>query len=187
MGLDDRIPLSRAGLEPVKPPDQAVIANASQPPIGCSYVDESGTYQTLTADTVTTLDFLATAASIEYDPYTMIDVTNNRVTIPTPGIWDLEWTVLAEGVSAATDVINCSFLQGTGTPTGLQQANDFWYPAAAADFGKLHVNKPYYVSKAKLNAGNLFYLRCLSSGSNNDVKIVSFTMWLRSAVIPGKY
>ena len=187
MGLDDRIPLNREPVEGLSPQEIGRHAHASQPMLGCRYVDTSSTTTNCADGVATTLDLLSTAGDVKYDPYNMIDVTNNRVRIPQPGVWDISYSVIVVSVAASTAYIDLQFMQGAGTPSGFGELSFTYHPAATGDYHTMALTDTFHVPQATLGAGDLWYMRALASGAANGLKITSLSLWLRSAHIPSKF
>ena len=188
MGLAERIPYPLFPDGDSTDPEQAGQSRwATQPPIGCRYYYSGSTLQTLTANTHSTLDFRTDAGNIQYDPYDMIDVTNDTITIPQPGIWDMSFVVLVVSAAAASDSVYAQFSQGTANVNTNLESADVCFVAAAGDYIILKATEQLYIPASVLGAGRFFRMRGYSGGSNNDFKITTFSMWLRSAVIPSKF
>lgn len=142
-------------------------------------------------NTTTTMDFRATAGNVQYDPYKMIDVTNDTVTIPFPGIWDLAFEVIADSATIASgDGYMAQFAQGTLAASGLVQNQDSKHAARISSHICLQSSQPFLVTRSELGSGSLWRLRCYQindAATVRSMKIVTFSMWLRSAHIPGRY
>ena len=186
MGLDDRVPFDQGQFSQDDPRDRAVSQFATQPPLGCRYYYSGSTYQTLTADTATSLDFRADAGNILYDPYNMISVANDNVTIPQPGVSDIYSAAVVQSLFGSNDVY-AHFAQGTGTINLQLEGSVTDYHGAAGDYMTLIYADQLLITRAQLGAGATWSLGGYTAGHANDFKIRTFSMWLRSANIPSKY
>ena len=187
MGIEERIPLSRAGLDMIQPVQKALIDYTTQSPVGCRYLDQTANYTSCGATAATVLDLRA--GGIQYDPYDLIDLTNNRITIPHPGVWDVAVEVIAADVTAINDYIYVQFSQDNTGVAAEGELADFQSAFAAGQSIRLLINSTSYVTQEQLNTfGKLFWITCYNaSASSNDVKIISLSLWLRSARPPSKY
>ncbi len=191
MGLEQRIPYPLDPDSDLEDPFQAGMQRwATQPPIGCQYVDASSTFTTLSDGIHSTIDLLTTAGNVKYDPYGLIDLTNNRIGIPFPGIWDITCEVL--GTTASTSCFQFSQVtQGAVPISTLNPMIDFaLYAAASIGYNHL-MSMPLYVDRAWIANNQYLYIRGLTDdlagAAAGFAKVKTFSMWLRSAFAPSKY
>lgn len=193
MGTEQRIGLPREGLDiasPTDPRDAGLERFATQPPMGCRYLDESSNYTNCTGSAATVLDLRSTAGNVEYDPYDLISVANNTVTIPHPGIWDVNIEIAAADIAAINDYLYVQFSQDPNGAAAEGQLADFNTAFKAGQNMRLLISGPgYNVTKSRLATfGKLYYVTVYNASmSINTVKVVSLSMWLRSAHLPSKY
>lgn len=189
MGLDERIPLNREPVESLGPQEVGRYAHASQPPLGCRYYDNSSNMVTVAHNTTTTLDFRS--GGVQYDPYDMISVADDTVRIPQPGVWDLAFEVIADGATTASgDFYFAQFAQGTAAANGLADNQGQAWCAGSGLHALVRCGQSTYLPQSTLGAGDLFRLRAYQfngATTNRSMKIVSFSLWLRSAHVPSKY
>ena len=184
MGTDQRIPLFIGTDEaPIAP---ALIRDASQPPMGARYRDETGNYTSCASVAATVLDLRA--GGIEYDPYNLMDLTNNRVKLPMPGVWDIGIEIVTGPVAIGGDNVYVQFSRDNTGVDAQGQMVAFQQTAADGQYLRLLISTQFYVTRELLGDGDLFYTTCYNaSGSATNVKIVTLSMWLRSANVPGRY
>lgn len=191
MGTDDRIPLQRVGFDLSDGPDSALIANASQPGIGCQYLDTSSTMTSCADNAHQILDFLSTAGNIIYDPYNLIDITNDRVRVPFPGIWDCYAEVHGTFASGGSPTFTQITQGNVNVVRTAPMLDADWTSVGGGEFHHILGMFPLYVDRAWIANNTYLYVKVnnidIASNLAADAKIVGFTMWLRSALIPGRY
>lgn len=184
----DRIPLQRMGLDPLTDaPNRGIIDYSSQPPLGARYYDTGAVNTGFVAGVANTFDFRV-AAGTQYDPYNMIDMVNDRVVIRTPGYYDIVCEVFIDNMVAGGDFFFAEFVQGIIGPTGLRQMSDFYVAPAAADPCRLLlVGQGVPMTPAVIGNGAFWYVRGTALTHNQVGRIISFSIWMRSAIQPGKF
>lgn len=188
MGLDDRIALQRAGVDSLDPASRGISDFTSQPPLGARYYDTGTTNTGFTAGVANTFDFRAVAGLVQYDPYNMIDTVNDRVKIDVPGFYDILVEVFVDNMVAGGDFFFAEFVQGIINPTGLREMSDFFVTPGAADPCRLLLHgQGIPMTRARINAGSYWYVRGTALTHNQVARIISFSIWMRSAYVPGKY
>lgn len=188
MGLDDRIALQRAGVDLADPMQRGIVDYASQPPLGARYYDTGAVNTGFLIGVPNTFDFRAVAGLVQYDPYNMIDMTNDRVKIDVPGFYDIMCEVFVDNMVAGGDLFFAEFVQGIVAPTGLREMSDFVRAPAAAIPARLLLHAHGIpMTRARINAGSYWYVRGTALTNNQNARIISFSIWMRSAYVPGKY
>ncbi len=185
MGIDQRVPFSIEGIDVTEPRDRAVNDFLTQPPIGCQYLDSPGDTVTV-ANTTFTFDIRAPGVAspgVTYDPYNMIDPVNDRIKIPFPGVWDVQAHWLAYSPSVALHFY-CQLTQGNVGINNTTALFDMEYMEAECH---MQFNEPLYVDRAWIASKTYLYPKGQSISGTARARLMSFSLWLRSAQKPGKY
>lgn len=193
MGLEERIPYPVDPNTDMEDPFQAGLQRfATQSPIGCRYLETSATWKTVNNNNTTTLPFLSTAGAVQFDPYKMIDYSvSGGIIIPQPGVWDISFQVLVDSTPVvAGDLFIAQFGQGTFTASLFNEMADARWAAANGQAQILRVSDLVWIPRVTLKAGSTYLLRAYQvngGATSRNIKIISFSAWLRSANAPSKY
>lgn len=196
MGLEQRLSYVNP-METMTPDANNLARFNTQPPLGCKYLRtqaEGGVADGSSIANGTNLISLGLNAvnGVRIDPYSMIftSATNNTVTFRVPGWYFVNFRVYAETGGAG----------GVGCMVGWVR-NGVWSPDADLDDRNLVPGNPilpihlkastfFYADPSFIGAGGTLSLWALAS--NNAAVTVNWyvldmTVWLVSAVNPGKY